>query len=86
MLILPHNQRAIDALKPTADRVPYRSQIVIGLVLEVLPTGKKMWRVRYRMQSGRRGETRAFTVGGATIIKLDPAVDKAMQVLAAVQV
>lgn len=86
MPILPHNQRAIDALKPTPDRVLYRSEVVTGLVLEVMPSGKKTWRVRYRTPGGRQGKTRAFTIGDASIIKLGPALDKAKEILAAVQV
>jgi hypothetical protein len=49
MPILPHNQRAIDALKPTPDRVLHRSEIVTGLVLEVMPSGKKKLRVVTRI-------------------------------------
>ncbi|MFT5508871.1 MAG: integrase [Hyphomicrobiaceae bacterium] len=86
MPILPHNQRAIDGLKPTPDRVLYRSESVTGLVLEVMPSGKKTWRVRYRTPGGRRGKTRAFTIGDAAVVKLGPALDKAKEILAAVQV
>ena len=86
MPILPHNQRAIDGLKPTTGRVLYRSEVVTGLVLEVMPSGKKTWRVRYRTPGGRQGKSRAFTIGDASIVKLGPALDKAREVLAAVQI
>lgn len=86
MPILPHNQRAIDGLKPTTQRLLYSSAVVTGLVLEVMPSGKKTWRVRYRTRGGRRGKTRAFTIGDAAVVKLGPAVDKAREVLAAVHV
>ncbi|MBU2582235.1 MAG: site-specific integrase [Alphaproteobacteria bacterium] len=87
MPILPHNQRAIDGLKSTPGRrVAYRSQVVVGLTLEVMPTGTKTWRVRYRTRGGRRGKTRAYTIGDASVVTLGQAVDKAKEVLAAVQV
>ena len=81
MPILPHNQRAIDAIKPTNVRVTDSSKVVTGVVLEVMPSGTKSWRVRYRTPGGRRGKTRAFSIGDATVIKLGPAVDKAREVL-----
>lgn len=87
MPILPHNQRAIDGLKPTPGRrVAYRSQVVVGLTLEVMSTGTKTWRVRYRTRGGRHGKTRAYTIGDAKVVTLGQAVDKAKEVLAAVQV
>ena len=86
MADLPHNQRAIDAIKPSNVRVTYSSNVVTGLVLEVMPSGTRTWRVRYRTPGGRRGKTRAFSIGDATVIKLGPAIDKAREVLAAVQV
>ncbi len=81
-----HNQRAIDALKPIdGKRTTYVSEVVVGLVLEAMPSGAKSWRVRYRTNGGRQGRTRAFTIGDASIIKLGPALDRAREVLAAVQ-
>ena len=86
MPTLPHNQRAIDGLS-TLDgkRTTYRSEVIIGLVLEVMPSGQRSWRVRYRTAGGRQGKTRAFTIGDARIIKLGPAIDKAREILASVQ-
>jgi integrase len=86
MPILPHNQRAIDGLGAVANkRTTYRSEVVLGLVLEVMPSGSRSWRLRYRTAGGRRGRTRACTIGDAKVIKLGPAVDKARELLAAVQ-
>ena len=86
MPILPHNQRAIDGLKPlNGKRTTYTSSAVTGLVLEVMPSGSKSWRVRYRTPGGRRGKTRVFTIGDASIVKLGPAVDKAREIVASVQ-
>ena len=86
MLTLPHNQRAIDSLKPiNGKRTTFVSSVVVGLLLEIMPSGARSWRVRYRTPGGRRGKTRAFTIGDAAIIKLGPAVDKAREVLGAVQ-
>ena len=83
---LPHNQRAIDGLKPLVDkRISYTSGVVPGLVLEVLPSGAKTWRVRYRTPGGRKGKSRSFTIGDATVIKLGPALDKAREILGAVK-
>jgi integrase len=83
---LPHNQRAIDGLKPPLDkRISYTSGVVPGLVLEVLPSGAKTWRVRYRTPGGRKGKSRAFTIGDASVIKLGPALDKAREILGAVK-
>ena len=87
MPILVHNQRAIDGLKPAnGKRTTYVSEIVVGLVLEVMPSGSKSWRVRYRTKGGRQGKTRIYTIGDAAIIKLGQAIDKARGILAAVQV
>ena len=86
MPILPHNQRAIDGLGVLdGKRTSYRSEVVTGLVLEVMPSGQRSWRVRYRTAGGRQGKTKAFTIGDAKIIKLGPAVDKAREILASVQ-
>jgi integrase len=86
MPILPHNQHAIDGLSCVAGkRTTFNSTVVVGLVLEVMPSGNRSWRVRYRTGGGRRGLTRTFTIGDASVIKLGPAVDKAREVLAAVQ-
>ena len=83
---LPHNQRAIDGLKSPLDkRISYTSGVVPGLVLEVSPSGAKTWRVRYRTPGGRKGKSRAFTIGDATVIKLGPALDKAREILGAVK-
>jgi integrase len=83
---LPHNQRAIDGIKPPLDkRISYTSAVVPGLVLEVLPSGAKTWRVRYRTPGGRKGKSRAFTIGDANVIKLGPALDKAREILGAVK-
>lgn len=84
---LPHNQRAIDGLTALdGKRTTYWSEVVTGLTLEVMPNGKRTWRARYRTRGGRQGKSRAFTIGDAKIIKLGPAVDRAKEVLAAVQV
>ena len=86
MPILPHNQRAIDGLKPVdGKRTSYTSAAVVGLVLEVMPSGARSWRVRYRTTGGRRGKTRAYTIGDARLITLGQAVDKAREVLGAIQ-
>ncbi len=86
MPILPHNQRAIDGLGAVANRrTTYRSEVVVGLVLEVMPSGSRSWRLRYRTAGGRQGRTRAFKIGDAKVIKLGPALDKARELLAAIQ-
>jgi Arm DNA-binding domain len=86
MPILPHNQRAIEGLK-TVDgkRTSYTSEVVPGLLLEVMPSGRMTWRVRYRTPGGRQGMTRAYTIGDASVVKLGPAVDKAREVLGTAQ-
>ena len=86
MPTLPHNQRAIDALAPpAAGRDQYRSQVVVGLELEIMESGKRTWRLRYRVGRGRSRKFRAFTIGDAKNIKLGPAIDRARELLAAVQ-
>jgi len=87
MPVLPHNQRAIDALRPSRERrVQYRSTVVVGLELELMPSGKRTWRVRYRVGRSEIRKFRAFTIGNAAHIKLGPAIDKAREILSAVQV
>ena len=86
MPVLPHNQRAIDGLIAVdGKRTAYQSTVVIGLVLEVMPSGARSWRLRYRTAGGRRGKTRAFTIGDAKVVRLGPALDKARELLASVQ-
>ncbi len=83
---LPHNQRAIDGLTAIdCKRTTFVSSVVTGLVLEVMPSGAKTWRLRYRTAGGRRGKTRTFTIGDARSIKLGPAIDRAKDLKAAVQ-
>ena len=86
MPVLPHNQRAIDGIATPVDRrVQYRSKVVTGLELEILPSGVRTWRVRYRVGRAAARKFRAFTIGNAAHIKLGPATDKAREILAAVQ-
>ncbi len=83
---LPHNQRAIDGLTAVdGKRTSYNSTVVTGLMLEVMPSGTKTWRFRYRTPGGRGGKTRTYTIGDARSIKLGPAVDRAREIKAAVQ-
>ena len=85
MPILPHNQRAIGGLSAqNGKRTSYHSKSLPGLTLEVMPSGKKTWRVRYRTTGGRRGESRAYTIGDAETIKLGEAINKAREIKAAV--
>jgi integrase len=87
MPVLPHNQRAIDALpQPAVGRQQYRSQSVTGLELEVMATGKRTWRVRYRIEHLGIRKFRAYKIGDARAVKLGQAIDKAREILAAVQV
>lgn len=86
MPVLPHNQRAINSLTALdGRRTSYHSASVPGLTLEIMPTGKRTWRFRYRTLGGRSGETRAYTIGDGNSIKFGEAIDKAREVKAAVQ-
>lgn len=83
---LPHNQRAIEGLTAqSGQRTTYTSTVVSGLMLEVMPSGTKTWRLRYRTPGGRKGRTRTFTIGDARSIKLGPAIDRARELKAAIQ-
>lgn len=83
---LPHNQRAIAGLTAlNRKRTSYHSKSVPGLTLEIMPSGKKTWRVRYRTAGGRRGESRAYTIGDANTIKLGEAIDQARAIRTAVK-
>jgi integrase len=86
MPILPHNQRAIDSLAAVnGKRTSYNSTSVSGLTLEVMPSGTRTWRFRYRTQGGRKGKVRAYTIGDASSIKLGAALDKAREIKSSIQ-
>lgn len=86
MPVLPHNQRAISNLTALhGRRTSYYSASIPGLTLEIMPTGKKTWRFRYRTVGGRKGETRAYTIGDGSSISLGEAIDKAREIKAAIQ-
>jgi integrase len=84
---LPHNQRAIDSLGSVdGQRTYYTSKVVSGLSLEVMPSGARTWRFRYRTSGGRNGRTLKFTIGDAASIKLGKAIDAARDIKARIQV
>jgi integrase len=70
--------RGVDALKPLPRaRVQYHDTEVRGLVLRVTPQGVKTWSVIYR----HRGRWRRFTLGGADVILLADARQRARDAL-----
>jgi integrase len=87
MPTLPHNARLVETLKALdGKRTQYRSQSVIGLELECLASGKRTWRVRYRVGRGKARRFRAYKIGDADVVSLGEAVDEARRLLAKVQV
>lgn len=84
---LPHNARLVSSLRAVAgQRTIYRSDTVAGLELDCFPSGKRIWRVRYRVGRGTARKFRAFKIGDANAVTLGQAIDKAREVLADVQV
>lgn len=84
--LLPNNQRLIDRLQCIDDcRTAYKASQLPGLILEVNPGGSRMWRIRYRVRRGARRQFRTFKIGDARSITLGMAIEKAKEVLAAVQ-
>ncbi|MET0568693.1 MAG: tyrosine-type recombinase/integrase [Hyphomicrobiaceae bacterium] len=80
---LPRNQRAIDAVRPSARRDRYRIKDVPGLHLEVHPTGRSVYMVRYQVGRGRQGRAqRWLAIGLAADVSLSRAIQKAAEVRA----
>jgi len=52
-------ETAIGKLKPPPTRRDIRDDFTTGLYLRLMPTGRKIWRYRYRI----RGKTRIMTIG-----------------------
>lgn len=65
---IPLNDKAIQALKAKEDR--YRVTDTDGLLLEVMPSGAKIWRYRYRLNGVR---CPALTIGNYPAVSLSDA-------------
>ncbi len=77
---LPKNQRAIDAAKYSGDGMSaerIRIEDTDGLVLELSPTGKKVWRVYAQVGRGDTRKRLWTTLGPARSIPLGRAIDLA---------
>ena len=80
---LPRNQRAIDATQPGTRRLRYRIKDVPGLHLEIHPTGRRVFLVRYQIGRGRtRRVQRWVTIGLAADVPLARAITKAQEIRA----
>ena len=87
MPILPTHARKVAALTAVdGARTEYRSQVVEGLVLECLPSGKRTWRLRYQVGRGQLRQQRKFEVGNADNVALAQAEKRARELLAQIQV
>ena len=81
MARLKANQRAIDgAAGDPIRRIRHNIEGVDGLVLEISPTGHRVWRVRTRDDAGARFW---HTIGPATAITVGRAIDEAKKFVAA---
>jgi integrase len=72
--------RAVEAMRPAADRREIADGYLPGLYLVVQPTGAKSWAVRYR----HHGQPRKFTLGAFPAIDLRAARDLGAKALRAV--
>ena len=81
MATLKPNQQAVDgAVGDPLKRVRYAIEGVDGLVLEIAPTGHRVWRVRTRHRDGTRFW---MTLGPAKAISVGRAIDETRKVVAA---
>ena len=72
--------RAVEAMRPAAERREIADGFLPGLYLVVQPTGAKSWAVRYR----HHGQPRKFTLGSFPAIDLKTARDLGAKALRAV--
>src|SRR5262245_22515740 len=72
--------RAVEAMRPTADRSETADGYLPGLYLVVQPTGAKSWAVRYR----HHGAPRKLTLGAFPVLDLKSARDLGAKALRAV--
>lgn len=86
MPILARNHRQVLAAKAIdGKRTQYRINGVAGLVLDVRPTGRRTWFVRYQ-QGGRNGRKfRWYKIGDASAVGLADAAERARKVMTAVE-
>jgi integrase len=83
---IQRNQLKIDRARCVdGRRTVYRVEGVPGLELDVQPSGKRTWRVRYQVGKGASRSERRYTIGDARSIGLGPATEKAREVFATVQ-
>ena len=83
---IPRNQLKIDRARCVdGRRTFYRVEGVPGLELDVQPSGKRTWRVRYQVGKGASRGERRYTIGDARAIGLGRATEKAYEVIATVQ-
>jgi hypothetical protein len=80
---LPRNQRAIDAVPVAAVRQRFRVKNSPGLHLDVHPSGRRSWTVRFQIGKGRANRVvRWVTIGRADVVTLAQAAAKARETLA----
>src|SRR5262245_3468018 len=72
--------RAVEVMRPAAERREIADGYLPGLYLVVQPTGAKSWAVRYR----HHGQPRKFTLGAFPAIDLKAARDLGAKALRAV--
>ncbi len=75
------NAITIERLKPEANRVRYRLRGERGLHIEVHPSGKKTWVLKYQVGAGARRTQRARLLGDQSTMTLAKAREEAIAVL-----
>ena len=83
MAELPNDQRSIDRL---TDPNVYRSERVIGLVLEIRPSGSRKWRLKFQVGRGAARKLKTWTIGDARKIAVGRAESEARERLAEVEI
>ena len=87
MPALSRNHRQALAARPIdGKRTRYYIEGVRGLLLDVFPSGKRVWYVRYEVGKGVLRRSRSFKIGDAAHIGMSAAIDRAREVMATVDV
>ena len=87
MPILSRNHKQVLAAKPIGGkRTRYQVHDVRGLLLDVFPSGKRIWYVRYEVGKGQLRRSRSFKIGDAAHVSLSTAIDQARSIMSDVDV
>jgi integrase len=86
MPLLQNHPRVVRNAAPiSGQRTRFSIEGVQGLVLDVTPNGSRTWYVRYAVRRGGQRRWRNYRIGSLDRVTLGQAIDKAREVLAAVE-